>query len=154
LSACRRQADRRCALEAAIERAVLDGLRGFPGAAQDALSALAPEANALGDEVLSARLWNAIGNQAGAVGDAEAAVAAFAGAARAARRAGAHELEAGAWNNTAAAWMRARRPQEAEQAWARALEAFRSLGDRTGAALALGNLAAAASAQGRMERSR
>ncbi len=55
--------------------------------------------------------------------------------------------------NAGMAMMRQKRVQEADQLWHQALEVFEALGDRRGQATCLGNLAASASTQGKLDRS-
>lgn len=141
-------------LAAAVEQQVLLGEGGEAAQALAALQALAEEVDAQGDPLLLARHRHAIGLQGMRLGERDLAASAFGEAAAQARQAGAGKLEAGAWNNLAILWMRERRPDEAERAWTKALEAFENLDDGRGAALALGNLAAAASAQGRPGKAR
>jgi tetratricopeptide (TPR) repeat protein len=55
--------------------------------------------------------------------------------------------------NAGTALMRQKRSVEADEQWQQALETFEALGDRRGQAICLGNLAASASIQGKLERS-
>lgn len=137
----------------AIEQALLISLDGQPGVALDQLEQMASALPANPDPDLAIAVHNALGQVGVEVGDFEQALAAFERALTIARRSGRGEHVAGLQVNAGALLARRDRFIEAERLWQASLEVFEQLGDRRGQAVVLGNLAAAASAQGMNERS-
>lgn len=138
---------------AEIERALLLVLDGQPSQAWDRLQNLleADSTRAHPDFVID--LHNAIGSVGVEVGAFDEAMAAFEHAMSVARGSGRGQRVAGIQVNAGALMARRDRFVEAERLWQGSLEVFEQLGDRRGQAVVLGNLAAAASAQGLNERS-
>ena len=137
----------------AIEHALLISLDGQPGEALDQLKLLASALPTNADPDLAIAMHNARGQVGVEVGEFEQALAAFERAMTIARSSGRGERVAGLQVNAGALLARRDRFIEAERLWQASLEVFEQLGDRRGQAVVLGNLAAAASAQGMNERS-
>jgi DNA-binding winged helix-turn-helix (wHTH) protein len=131
-----------------IEQALMLAADGEPGAAWQSLTGLTEFV----DEAVSAEwqlaYFNAVGTIGLEVGEIETALAAFERGFALARASGQAYQTAGLQINAGALLARRDRFEEAERLWQAALETFERIGDRRGQAVALGNLAAAASAQG------
>jgi tetratricopeptide (TPR) repeat protein len=136
-----------------VERALLRGLDGQPEQAWTDLQALLEHLPEHPDPDLAIDLHNALGSVAVEVGKFDQALAAYEQAMSLARRSGRGQRVAGIQVNAGALMARQDRFGEAERLWQGALEVFEELGDRRGQAVVLGNLAAAASAQGLNQRS-
>jgi DNA-binding winged helix-turn-helix (wHTH) protein/tetratricopeptide (TPR) repeat protein len=136
-----------------VERALLRGLDGQPEQAWTDLQALLEHLPEHPDPDLAIDLHNALGSVAVEVGKFDQALAAYEQAMSLARRSGRGQRVAGIQVNAGALMARQDRFGEAERLWQGALEVFEALGDRRGQAVVLGNLAAAASAQGLNQRS-
>ena len=139
-------------LEASIDLHTVESERGRIEDAYARLLAMEPEVAALGDPALLARLHNTLGVQATRNNDAAAAASHLEQAATLARRANRPAQEAGALNNLGQMYARAKRNDEAQAMWERALEGFRDSGDRMGEAITLSNLGALAHRQGQAQR--
>lgn len=136
-----------------IEHALIAGLDGGAGSAWQALLDLEPQALQQADPELHIALGNALGTVGVEVGEYDRALAAFERALAGARRIGAGQQVAATQINAGAMLARRDRFAEAERLWGEAQAVFEALGDRRGVAIALSNLAAAASAQGQNPRS-
>lgn len=139
------------ALRREIELGLLESEAGDHAKALERLQAAAsaPEARA---PALALQLDNALGVALLRQGAVEAARERFESGFAAARRQGAGAELAGLQVNAGLMFARQRRLTEAEPLWTQALAAFEALGDQRGQAVVLGNLAAAASAQGQAPR--
>lgn len=136
-----------------VEEALLVAVAGEPGLAWQELQDLQaswPE-GAGSEETLA--LYSALGQVAVDVGEIDQALAAYQQAFVVARSSGQAYQVAGLQINTGSLMARHDRFEEAEALWNAALETFERIGDRRGQAIALGNLAAVASAQGHNTRS-
>ncbi|MGY6586891.1 MAG: winged helix-turn-helix domain-containing protein [Wenzhouxiangella sp.] len=135
-----------------IEQALLQAADGQPQAAWEQLERLAARLDA--DVPPSVRLaaFNALGSVGMEIGQTEQALAAFERGVVLARSSGQAYRMAGLQINMGSLLARRDRFEEAERLWQQALETFEQIGDRRGRATALGNLAAAASAQGQNAR--
>lgn len=136
-----------------VERAVLMAADGQAQKAWQALLALSDAAEAHTDSAWQLGYFHAMGTVGIEVGETERALAAFERGFSLARSTGQAYQVAGLQINAGALLARRDRLAEAEQLWQQALETFERIGDRRGQAIALGNLAAAASAQGHNTRS-
>lgn len=140
--------------QALIEGALLLAADGRPDAAWTDLLELADQLQAGDPPELQIAMDNAIGAVGVEVGEFDRALAAFERALSLARRTGDGQRVAGIQVNAGSLLARRDRFVEAERLWQAALDIFEQSGDRRGHAVVLGNMAAAASAQGLNERSR
>lgn len=143
--------DPELALRRDIELGLLESEAGEHARAHDRLQTAAAAAGSR-PPALALQLDNALGVTLLRQGALEAAHARFESGFAAARRHGAGAELAGLQVNAGLLFARQRRLAEAEQLWTQALRAFEALGDRRGQAVVLGNLAAAAGAQGQAQR--
>ena len=131
-----------------IEQSLVLSSDGQPQAAWDALQSAADRVARMASPPLELAWLNALGQVGIEVGELEAALDAFERGFALARASGQAYQVAGLQINTGSLLARRDRFEEAERFWQQALETFEQIGDRRGRATALGNLAAAASAQG------
>ncbi|MEZ5545888.1 MAG: winged helix-turn-helix domain-containing protein [Lysobacteraceae bacterium] len=137
---------------ARIEGALLYFLANQPQPARTLLDAARTEALTQATPALAVAWHNAAALAALEAGQIDAAQQAFETAFSLARSHGLAGQSVALQVNAGLLLARQRRFAEAEALWGDALEVFERLGDRRGQATCLGNLAAAASSQGRAER--
>lgn len=136
-----------------IEQALLGSLGGQPEQALVLLQQQLADLPTTPNPDLAIELHNALGQVGVEVGAFEQALGSFERAMTIARSSGRGQRVAGLQVNAGALLARRDRFAEAERLWQASLDVFEQLGDRRGQAVVLGNLAAAASAQGLNERS-
>lgn len=135
-----------------VEAALLQVAVDRPDQAGEWLARVAASSSALDEPGLRIAWNNAEALRALADGDIDTARAAFDAAFSLATRSGRAGQSVALQVNAGLMLARQRRFEEAESLWLQALAVFEQLGDRRGQATCLGNLAAAASATGRVER--
>ena len=134
-----------------IEDALITAADGSAEAAWRALSEMDRPENIAPSTSLA--YFSALGQIGVEVGEIDQALTAFESAFSIARSSGKAYQVAGLQINVGSLMARHDRFEEAERLWHEALETFERIGDRRGEAIALGNLAAVASAQGHNTRS-
>ena len=136
-----------------VEQALLMAAAGEPDSAWQKLQNLQAEWPKRAGSENTLALYSALGQLAVEVGQIDQALAAYEQAFALARSSGKAYQVAGMQINIGSLMARHDRFEEAEGLWNAALETFERIGDRRGQAIALGNLAAVASAQGHNTRS-
>ena len=137
----------------AVEQALLKAADGEPDLAWQSLQRLSSQSPQGMSPEQTLKLFSALGQVAVEIGEIDQALAAYEQAFALARATGQAYQVAGMQINTGSLMARHDRFEEAERLWEAALETFERIGDRRGEGIALGNLAAAASAQGHNTRS-
>lgn len=136
-----------------IDAALVQTLSTQPNEGYAILQRIKPVIDRSGDPDLVIGWLNADAITANARNDIDHAQQSFAQAFTLARTSGLAGRHVALQVNAGMAMMRQKRTAEADQLWQQALEVFEALGDRRGKATCLGNLAASASTQGKLERS-
>jgi DNA-binding winged helix-turn-helix (wHTH) protein/tetratricopeptide (TPR) repeat protein len=136
-----------------VEQALIDASDGQHPQAWEKLQALAAHWPENAGPELDLALYNAVGMVAAEMGRIDEALDAYQKGFALARSSSQAYRVAGLQINAGSLMARHDRFEEAERLWSEALETFERIGDRRGQAIALGNLAAASSAQGHNRRS-